>query len=155
LGHACIGGAGLRTVSRPHMQKLAMYADATVALGGRDRLSMMYMDVWRGAHTATFSLDAGARIPIHRTASGYASVWALPVPERELILTAVRKHAGAEWQAVKKRFDAAFKSMERDGFCIAEGSYERSLNGVGAALVLQNGTEVHAFSCSGPAFQLT
>ena len=155
LGHACIGGAVLRTVARPHMQRLATYADATVALGGRDRLSMMYLDVCRGAHTATFSLDAGARVPIHLTAMGYAYLWGLPVAERELILAAVRKRAGAEWPTIKKRLDAAFKSIERTGFCIAEGVYERSLNGVGVALVLQNGAEVHAFSCSGPAFQLT
>src|ERR1700726_1806388 len=40
LGHACIGGAALRAVARPHMQRLAAYADATIALGGRDRLNM-------------------------------------------------------------------------------------------------------------------
>ena len=44
------------------MQKLADYADATAALGGRDRLNMVYLDVYRGAHTAAFSLDAGARL---------------------------------------------------------------------------------------------
>ena len=97
-------------------------------LGGRDRLSMIYLEVCRGAHTAAFSLEAGARVPIHRSAMGYAYLWALPV--------------------------AAFKALERTGFCVAEGIYERSINGVGAALVLQNGTEVHALSCSGPAFQL-
>ena len=155
LGHVCIGGAALRTAARPHMQQLATYADASIALGGRDRLSMIYLDVCRGAHTAAFALDAGARLPIHRTAMGYAYLWGLPEPERELLLKAMAKHNGKEWVGVRKQMESAFKELERDGFCIAEGTYERSLNGVGVPLVLQGGTEVHAFSCSGPAFQMT
>jgi DNA-binding IclR family transcriptional regulator len=155
LGHACIGGAALRTAARPHMQQLASFADASIALGGRDRLSMIYLDVCRGAHTATFTLDAGARIPIHCTAMGFAYLWGLPEAERALLLKAIAKHNGREWPAIRKRLEAAFKALERTGFCVAEGTYERSLNGVGTALVQQNGTEVHAFSCSGPAFQMT
>jgi DNA-binding IclR family transcriptional regulator len=155
LGHACIGGATLRATARPHMQKLAAFADATIALGGRDRLSMIYLEVCRGTHTAAFSLDAGARIPIHRTAMGYAYLWALPPSEREFLLEAIRKHNIDDWAGLKKQLHTAFKSLDRTGFCVAEGAYERSLNGVGAALILQNGSEVHAFSCSGPAFQMT
>ena len=154
LGHACIGGAALRAVARPHMQRLADYADASVALGGRDRLSIIYLDVHRGAHSAAFSLDPGARVPIHKSAIGIAYLWALPDKEREFLIEAIRSRAGNEWPALKKRFDTAFKSIERSGFCVAEGTYERAINGVGAALVLQGGTEVYAFSCSGAAFQL-
>jgi DNA-binding IclR family transcriptional regulator len=155
LGHACIGGAALRRAARPYMQKLAEYADATAALGGRDRLNMVYLDVYRGAHTAAFSLDAGARIPIHKTAMGYAYLWGIPEKERKLLLQAIRKRTGAEWRSINKRLGAAFISLERTGFCVAEGTYERGMIGVGAALVLQGGTEVHAFSASAPAFQFT
>lgn len=155
LGQACIGGAALRSAARPHMQQLAAFADATVALGGRDRLNMIYLDVCRGTHTAAFALDAGARVPLHRTAMGYAYLWALPEAEREFLLKAIAKHTAGEWPAVRKQLDTAFKSLERNGFCIAEGTYERSMNGVGTALIQQNGTEVHALSCSGPAFQMT
>jgi DNA-binding IclR family transcriptional regulator len=154
LGHACIGGAALRTASHPYMQQLATHADATVALGGRDRLTMIYLDVCRGAHTATFTLEVGAKIPIEKTAMGYAYLWGLPDTERELLLAAIAEHSAKEWPSAKKRLEAAFKSMERYGFCVAEGIYERSMNGVGAALVLRDG-DVHAFSCSGPAFHLS
>lgn len=153
LGHACIGGAALRQAARPHMERLAVYADAMVALGGRDRLHMVYLDVCRGRHTAAFSLDAGARIPLHKTAMGIAYLWGIPEKERNLLLHAVRKHAGTEWRAVNRHLSAAFRSLERTGFCIAAGTYERGMNGIGTALVLQGGTEVHAFSASAPAFQ--
>lgn len=155
LGHSCIPGAALRRAARPHMQKLANYADASVAVGGRDRLSMIYLDVYRGVRTAAFSLDPGARIPIHSSAMGTAYLWSLPEKEREFLLNAIRKHNRSDWSSIRKRMEAAFKSIERTGFCIAEGTYERAINGVGAALVLRGGSEVHAFSCSAPAYQFT
>lgn len=153
LGHACIRGAALRNAANPYMQELAAYTDASVALGGRDRLNMVYIDVCRARQTAAFSLDPGARIPIHCTAMGNAYLWGIPESTRNFLLQAIRQRTGSEWSAVKKRLDAAFRSLDRTGFFIAGGTYERALNGVGAALVLQGGAEVYAFSCSAPAFQ--
>lgn len=155
LGHACIGAATLRTVARPHMQELARYANAAVAIGGRDRLSMIYLDVCRGSHAAAFTLDTGARVPIERTAMGYAYLWALPSAERQFLMNAICEIAGPQWSTIKRQLLAAFKALDRTGFCVAEGTYERSLNGIGTPLVLQNGNEVRALSCSGPAYQLT
>jgi DNA-binding IclR family transcriptional regulator len=154
LGHACVGGAALRQAARPYMQELASWADASVALGGRDRLSMVYLDVSRGRQTATFSLDAGARIPLYRSAMGFAYLWAVPDKAREFLFDAMRRRLGDEWPTIKRQLDAAFKSLDRDGFCVAEGTYERAINGVGVALSLQHGAEVYAITCSAPAFQL-
>jgi DNA-binding IclR family transcriptional regulator len=154
LGHACSGGAALRGAARPHMQKLAAVADVTIALGGRDRLDMVYLDSCRGKNTAAFTLDAGARVPIHKTAMGYAYLWGLPEKERRRFLQAIRKRTRAEWRSIDKRLADAFKSLDRRGFCVAEGTYERGMNGVGAALTLREGSEVYAFSASAPAFHI-
>jgi DNA-binding IclR family transcriptional regulator len=155
LGHECIGGAALRRAARPHMQDLASYVDASVALGGRDRLSMVYLDVCRGRQTAAFSLDAGARIPIFRSAMGFAYLWAIPDKARDFLMEAIGKRLGNEWRTVKRQIDAAFKSLDRDGFCVAEATYERAISGVGVPLSLQDGTEIYSISCSAPAFQFS
>jgi DNA-binding IclR family transcriptional regulator len=155
LGHECVGGAALRRAARPFMQDFASYADASVALGGRDRLSMVYLDVSRGLQTASFSLDAGARIPMYRSAMGFAYLWAIPDKARNFLFEAMRKRLGEEWPKVKKQIAAAFKSLDRDGFCVAEGTYERAICGAGVALSLRDGAEVYAISCSAPAFQLS
>jgi DNA-binding IclR family transcriptional regulator len=155
LGQACLGAAALRTVARPHMQELATNANAAVTLGGRDRLSMIYLDVCRGSHTAAFMLEAGARVPIERTAIGYAYLWALPSAERQFLMSAIGECAGSQWPTIKRQLITAFKNLDRTGFCIAEGTYERSLNGIAVPLVLQNGNEIRALSCSGPAYLLT
>lgn len=155
LGHSCISAAALRRAARPRMQDLATLVDGSVALGGRDRLSMVYLDVCRGHQTAMFSLEAGARIPIYRSAMGFAYLWAIPEKAREFLLGAMSKRLGTEWRAVKKQIDAAFKSLERDGFCVAQATFERAISGVGVPLLLQDGTEVYAVTCSAPAFQMS
>lgn len=155
LGHACVGGAALRRAARPYMQDLASHADAMVALGGRDRLSMIYLDVCRGKQTATFSLDVGARVPMYLSAMGFAYLWAVPEKARDFLLDAISKRLGNDWSGFKAQLDAAFTSLERDGFCIAEATYERAINGVGVPLSLQGGTEVYAISCSAPTFQMS
>jgi DNA-binding IclR family transcriptional regulator len=153
LGHACIGAAALLEVARAPMKSLANYADVTVALGGRDRLSMVYLDVHRGRQTSAVPLDVGARVPIHRTALGMAYLWAIPSKERAILLRAIRRHAGAEWRTLRKRLDAAGQELGRTGFCTAAGTFERGMNGIGTALILKDGAEIRALSASAPAFQ--
>jgi DNA-binding IclR family transcriptional regulator len=155
LGHACVGGAALRRAARPYMQELATHSDAMVALGGRDRLSMIYLDVCRGRQTATFSLDVGARVPIYRSAIGFAYLWATPEKARDFLLDAIRNRLGDDWLGFKVQQENAFVSLEQHGYCVAEATYERAINGVGVPLSLQDGTEVYAVSCSAPTFQMS
>lgn len=155
LGHTCVGDAAMRRAARPHMQALATHAEASVALGGRDRLSMVYLDVCQGRQTAGFSLDAGARIPVYRSAMGFAYLWAIPDKARDFLLDAIRKRLGEEWADTKKQLDTAFKSLQQDGFCVAEAIYERTISGVGVPLVLQGGASIYAVSCFAPNFQFS
>jgi len=152
LGHQCVTAAGIKRVARPHMQELAEYADASVALGARDRLSMIYLDVARGSRTVAFSLDAGAHVPMRNSAMGAAFLWALPAQERNFLLDAIAKSHADEWPTIKRRLKAAFKSLDATGFCVFEGTYERAINGVGCALIQPDGA-VSAFSCAAPVFQ--
>jgi DNA-binding IclR family transcriptional regulator len=154
LGHACVGAAGIRRAALPYMQDLAEYADASVALGARDRLKMIYMAVARGSHTVAFSLEAGSHVPMQRSSMGAAFLHALPPKERDFLIGAIAKSVGKDWPATKARLEQAFLELDSKGFCLFEGIYDRAINGVGTALVRPDGT-IHAFSCSGPAFQFS
>lgn len=155
LGHTSVSSAALVRAARPHMQELAKQTDAMVALGGRDRLSMVYLDVCRSKQTASFSLDAGARIPVFRSAMGMAYLWAIAENARNFLLDAIKKRLADEWPSFSNQLDQAFQSLESQGFCVAKATYERSISGVGVPLVLQDGDEVYAVTCSAPSFQLT
>jgi DNA-binding IclR family transcriptional regulator len=152
LGHACVGAAAIRRAAAPYMQELAEYADAAVALGTRDRLSMIYLDVARGSRTVAFSLAPGARVSMHNTAMGAAYLAALPEKDRQFLLEAIAKAHPDEWPEISAQFERAFAEIKEDGFCVYQGTYERAMNAVGAALVQPDGT-VNAFSCAATAFQ--
>jgi DNA-binding IclR family transcriptional regulator len=152
LGHACVGAAAVRRAAAPYMQELAEYADAAVALGARDRLTMLYLDVARGSRTVAFSLAPGARVPIHNTAMGAAYLSVLPEKDRQFLLDAIAKANGDSWPAIRTQFETAFADIKDHGFCLFLGTYERAMNAVGAALVQPDGT-VDAFSCAATAFQ--
>lgn len=156
LGHTCAGGASLRRVARPYMEDLAAQTETSVALGGRDRLSMVYLDVSRAPQTAAFSFDVGGRVPLYRSAMGFAFLWATPEKSRELLFNAIQTRLEKDaWTLFENQKNAAFNSLERDGFCVAEGIYDRAINGVGVPLSLQNGSETYALTCSAPAFQVS
>lgn len=155
LGYACLSNIGLRRIARPHMQEFADHANVSVALGNRDRLNLAYLELAHGSGTVSLRLDVGARIPIRKSAMGMAYLHALPPEERDFLVDAIRKADEKEFPKFKKRLAAAFKDLDEVGFCVGLGLYERTVNGVGAALRARDGGSVYAFNCSGPAFQLT
>jgi DNA-binding IclR family transcriptional regulator len=154
LGAACVAAAGIRRVAQPHMKELAEYSDASVALGARDRLTMIYLDVERGSRTVAFSLDAGARVPIHRSAMGAAYLSGLPDKDRTVLMDAIARATDDHWPETRTRLEGAFAQIEARGYCVFEGTYDRAINGVGAVLVQNDGT-VHGFTCSAPAYLFT
>jgi DNA-binding IclR family transcriptional regulator len=155
LGYAFLSNIGIRKTAKPHMQELADAVGASVALGNRDRLQMTYIELAHGSSTVALRLDVGARIPIQKSALGMAFLYGLPSSERDFLLQAIQRAEGANWAKVKKRINTAFKEIDKDGFCVSLGTFERTINGVGAPLVIGNGSSVYSFNCSGPAFQLT
>jgi len=155
LGYAFLNNIGIRKIARPHMQEFADYAAASVALGNRDRLQMTYLELAHGSTTVSLRLDVGARIPIQQSALGIAFCSALPESERDFLLSAIQRVEGSHWPQVKKRMTAGFREIEKNGFCVSLGAFQRTINGVGVPLVTPNGSNVYAVNCSGPAFQLS
>src|SRR6201996_9241350 len=68
---------GVRHLSEPYREELMRETGGAVAIGGRDRLSMIYFGQSRGM-TIGVQLDVGSRIPIATTAMGRAYFWSLP-----------------------------------------------------------------------------
>jgi DNA-binding IclR family transcriptional regulator len=53
LGYSLLSGMDVRKLARPAMQELADYSQCNVALGIRDRLSMVYIEATRGQSAVT------------------------------------------------------------------------------------------------------
>ncbi len=92
LGYTALANIRIRQLARTHMQELADYAGAVVALGTRDRLDLIYLELARSKHGAMLRLLQGSRLPITTTAMGRALIAGMPDARAHL---AARLHQAA------------------------------------------------------------
>lgn len=156
LGYAMLAGLSIRERARPLMQEFADDVDATIALGARDRMSMVYTEVCRGPGAVTLRMDVGSRIPIATTSMGRAFLAALPDSERDYLMQHIRKRAesAAEFRKIEKGIEKAREDIARRGFCLSIGEWRHDVNAAGVAVAGHDG-EIFGLNCGGPAFRLS
>jgi DNA-binding IclR family transcriptional regulator len=155
LGYAALANLGIREVARPHMQALADLAGASVALGSRDRLSMLYVAHCRSAAAVTLQLELGSRIPLATTAMGRAYLAALSEAERAPLLAALAERHGPDWPAIEAGIDQAVTDYAKRGFVLSVGSWQPDVNAVGTAIRPADGSGLFAFNCGAPAYLIS
>jgi DNA-binding IclR family transcriptional regulator len=155
LGYTALANIRIRQLARTHMQELADYAGAVVALGTRDRLDLIYLELARSKHGAMLRLMQGSRLPIANTAMGRALIAGMPDEERNWLLGYIKRQEGKNWPKVKASIERAMKDFETRGFTLSLGDWERDINAVGVPLAASDGSGVFAFNCGAPGFQFT
>jgi len=152
LGHVALSAMSVRHLARQHMQALADHSDVPVALGTRDRLSMIYAEACRSRDTLSLRYDIGTRIPIAVTAMGRAYLAALPERERLYLLEHLEKRYGARWREVRRGIDKAVREVAERGFCCSLAEWQADVFAVAAPLRLPDGSGLMAINCGGPGF---
>jgi DNA-binding IclR family transcriptional regulator len=155
LGYAALANLGVRHLSESYRDEVMRATGGAVAIGGRDRLSMIYFGQSRGSQTVGVQLDVGSRVPIATTAMGRAYIWALPDDERASLLRELREHYGNRWPRMRDGIERAGEDVARHGFAISAGDWHDDIAAVGVALKLNDGTGPYAFNCGAPAFRFT
>lgn len=154
LGYAALANLGVRHLSEPYREELMRETGGAVAVGGRDRLSMIYFGQSRGM-TIGVQLDVGSRVPIATTAMGRAYLWALPEAERSELLQDLKEHYGPRWAKMRDGIERAGETVAKHGFVISAGEWHDDIAAAGVALKLNDGTGPYAFNCGAPAFRFT
>ena len=154
LGYACLHNMDIRHRARELMQQLANEAGASVAMGARDRLEMVYVEHSHAPNLRTLRLDIGSRIPLATTSLGRALLAGLPEAERDYLLTHIRERDPAQWPAIEAGIQAAVAEINQRGFCLVKGEWQRDVHAVGVPLVPRDGAEIVALNCGGPEFSL-
>jgi len=154
LGYTLLANMDVRALARPGMQELAEYAQCAVAIGIRDRLSMVYIEACRGSAAVTMRRDAGSRIPLATTAMGKAYLCALPQDERDFLMDHIRLDNEAAWPTVKADIEQGFQQYQDHGFCLSSGLWDSKISAVGVALVDADPAKTMSFTCGGPSFLL-
>ena len=154
LGYAALANLGVRHLSEPYREALMRETGGAVAVGGRDRHSMIYFGQSRTGLLGV-QLDVGSRVPIATTAMGRAYIWALQDDERAALLRELRDHYGNRWARMRDGIERAGEMVARQGFTISAGEWQDDVHAVGVALKLSDGTGPYAFNCGAPAFRFT
>ncbi|SNS40276.1 transcriptional regulator, IclR family [Noviherbaspirillum humi] len=154
LGSAMLSKLDIRQLARPWMQELADFSHATVSLGMRDRLSMIYVENCRSQAALTLRLDVGARIPIALTAMGRAYLAGAPEAERSEILERVREADEYRWPSIQEGVQRSLEEYRTLGCCTSFGDWQADVNAIAVAFRPANGQGVFSINCGGPAFSL-
>jgi DNA-binding IclR family transcriptional regulator len=155
LGYAALANLGVRHLSETYREEVMRETGGAVAVGARDRLSMIYVGQSRNGLALGVQLDVGSRIPIATTAMGRAFIWALPDEERTALLRDLREHYGSRWPRMRDGIERAGEMIERTGFALSVGEWQDDVHAAGVALKLNDGTGPYAFNCGAPAFRFT
>jgi DNA-binding IclR family transcriptional regulator len=155
IGYSALANMRIRQVARPYMQELANYTGASVALGSRDRLNLIYIEHCRSEHSMMLRLDLGARIPMGTTAMGRALLAAMPEKERAWLMDHIARREGEQWPKVRTGIERGIKDFASTGFTLSVGDWQPDVRAVGVPLIPSDGSGVFAFNCGAPAFQLT
>jgi DNA-binding IclR family transcriptional regulator len=155
LGYAALANLGVRHLSESFREEVMRETGGAVAVGARDRLSMIYVGQSRNGLALGVQLDVGSRIPIATTAMGRAYIWALPDEERTTLLRELKEHYGSRWSRMREGIERSGEMIERLGFALSVGEWQDDVHAAGVALKLNDGTGPYAFNCGAPAFRFT
>jgi DNA-binding IclR family transcriptional regulator len=155
LGYSALANMGIRHLSDPYRDQLMRETGGAVAIGARDRLSMIYFGQSRSELTVGVLLDVGSKVPIATTAMGRAYLWALPDEERATLMREIKEHVGPNWPKVRDGIERSGECIAKHGFAMSAGEWHNDIHAVGVALKLNDGTGPYAFNCGAPAFKFS
>ncbi|CAA9418234.1 MAG: Transcriptional regulator, IclR family, partial [uncultured Ramlibacter sp.] len=155
LGSAMLARLDIRQVARPWMEELAAGCKVEVALGTRDRLSMIYVAACHGPQTPANALDVGSRIPVATSAMGRAWLAAIDRGGRDEFIERVRKRDPAVWPQTRQGIERALHEHGTLGVTCSFGEWQPDVNGIACAVHPGDGLPPMAMSCGGPAARLS
>lgn len=162
LGSAMLSKLDVRQVARPWMEELAALAKVEVALGARDRLSMIYVEACRSAKPPPGPvLAVGSRIPVATTAMGRAWLAAINSQDRSEFLERLAKRHAGRWAEARRGVERAIHEHATLGVTCSFGEWQQDINGIACAVRPGDDLPPMAISCGGasdrvsPQFLLT
>lgn len=153
LGQLALANMGVRRMAAPLMRQLAEETNASVSLGKRDGLFMLYVEHVSPRTAVALQLEVGSRVPLGVTAMGRAYYAAAGAEERAEILAALRAQDPRDGPRVAAGLAEAEEMHAASGFAISPGDWNPTVHAAGAAVALPGG-EVVALNCGAPAFML-
>ncbi|HEY8611307.1 MAG TPA: IclR family transcriptional regulator [Roseomonas sp.] len=153
LGQLALANMGIRRMAAPLMRQLAEETNASVSLGKRDGLSMLYVEHVSPRTAVALQLEIGSRVPLGVTAIGRAYYAASTEAERASIEAELSARCPQDWPRIQAGLHEAAAMHVSLGFTLSPGDWNPTVHAAGAAALLPGG-DVVALNCGAPAFML-
>jgi DNA-binding IclR family transcriptional regulator len=150
LGTSMLARLDVRNIARPMMEELAIFSNAHVGLGARDRLSMVYVECFRGEAAVSLTLDVGSRISISTSAMGKAFLAACTEDERAPILEEIRALDDVNWAQTRAGIEKAIEDHRRLGVACSFGEWQDNVNAIAVGFRPGGGLPPMALNCGAP-----
>lgn len=154
LGQLALASLDVREIARPEMLRLSQLMEASVSLGSRDRLSMIFVEHCPPRTAVALQLGIGSRVPLAVTAMGRAYYALAKAEERAEIDAKLAAHHGERWPEIQRGLQEAIDMHAAFGFTTSIGDWNPEVHSTGAAFVLPSGA-IMALNCGAPAFMLS
>ena len=151
LGHAFLSSAHIGHVAQPIMQALASEYQISVALGSRDRLSMICLELCHDHPKKDFPVSVGSSVPITATALGRAWLWGESGAVQGEIIQRTKTEEGEIGARTIPGVYRAFQEMEEQGYCVSSGEWIQDISAIGTVITLQHQPSL-ALSCEMAGF---
>lgn len=149
LGGAMLSQLDVRKVAQPLMAELAAFGNLEVALGARDRLSMVYVESCHRAGPVRWQIDRGTRLPVATSAIGRAWLAAITPDERAEFLERVRQRDRAAWPEIERGIARALDEHRTLGVTCSFGEWQPHINGIACPVHPDRDLPPMAISCGG------
>ncbi|HEY8539658.1 MAG TPA: IclR family transcriptional regulator [Steroidobacteraceae bacterium] len=155
LGSAVLGRFDVRDLARPLMQDLADATGTSVALGARQRLSMVCIEVCKGNAVLSLNMDVGMRLPLATSAIGRAYLAITSEAERADLMEQIKELDHVSWPSLKQGIEKAVQQYAELGVCASFGEWQPDVNGIAVGFHPGNGLPPMAINCGAPAFKVS
>ena len=155
LGAGMLAKLDIRQIAKPGMQRLADACQGLVALGVRDRFSMLYVEACRGHDALTLNLNVGSHVPIAVTAMGRAYLAEAGQAERREIIERAGELDERAGQAIVRGLNQALEDYATLGCTCCFGDWNPDVHSIGVALRLGGHFPIMALNFGGPAFRMS
>lgn len=150
LGFAASDTYSVGELVRPHLEQLADEYSVHAALGGRDQLDIVHLEVCRSTRTLmTLNLEVGSRIPLVGTATGHALLAALPSSERDFLMSKLSSRYARSWEMIEAKVEEAKRQIRDRGYAWSAAVWQKDIYGIAVPFVRAEGVPL-VLSCGAP-----
>ncbi len=156
LGYAAVAMLDPGELALHEMRRLALDFHVACSLAAPDRTDMLIVQRAQDDNSMlVVNLHVGSRLPIATSSVGWAFLAKAPAPVKAMLLRELEKRYGREWPELRKRIDAVIETCDRRGYALNSRIYHRDINAIAVPIVSDDGSQVLALNCGGPAATIT